>query len=68
MPRLKLSHYRDVRGVLHNRLLRQLLHQNLADFTLLLPQKLPAGDGALALGQAVIAAVQLSDARTIAKT
>lgn len=55
-------------GVLHNRLLRQLLHQNLADFTLLLPQKLPAGDGALALGQAVIAAVQLSDARTIAKT
>jgi len=54
-------------GVLHNRLLRQLLQQNLAEFTLLLPQALPAGDGALALGQAVIAAAQRWDARAIAK-
>lgn len=54
-------------GVLHNRLLRKLLQQNLAEFTLLLPQALPAGDGALALGQAVIAAAQRWDARAIAK-
>lgn len=43
-------------GVWHNRLLRQRLAQELADFTLLFPRRLPAGDGALALGQAVIAA------------
>ncbi|CNH43904.1 carbamoyltransferase HypF [Yersinia pekkanenii] len=43
-------------GVLHNRLLRELLRAQLHDFQLLLPQRLPAGDGGLALGQALIAA------------
>lgn len=46
-------------GVLHNRLLAARLAFYLADFTLLFPQQLPAGDGALALGQAVIAAARL---------
>lgn len=45
-------------GVLHNRLLRQLLREQLHDFKLLMPQRLPAGDGGLALGQAVIAAAR----------
>ncbi|WP_145539587.1 carbamoyltransferase HypF [Yersinia kristensenii] len=45
-------------GVLHNRLLRQLLREQLYDFKLLMPQRLPAGDGGLALGQAVIAAAR----------
>ncbi|WP_370548181.1 carbamoyltransferase HypF [Edwardsiella tarda] len=49
-------------GVLHNRLLRQLLQERLADYRLLLPQRLPAGDGALALGQAIIAAYRQNDA------
>ncbi|ARD39329.1 carbamoyltransferase HypF [Edwardsiella ictaluri] len=49
-------------GVLHNRLLRQLLLARLADYRLLLPERLPAGDGALALGQAIIAAHCLKDA------
>lgn len=46
-------------GVLHNRLLAARLAFYLHDFTLLFPQQLPAGDGALALGQAVIAAARL---------
>ncbi|AWT21281.1 carbamoyltransferase HypF [Klebsiella michiganensis] len=46
-------------GVLHNRLLTARLTFYLADFTLLFPQQLPAGDGAIALGQAVIAAARL---------
>ncbi|HCB1499034.1 TPA: carbamoyltransferase HypF [Klebsiella michiganensis] len=56
---------RDIRtlvfsgGVLHNRLLAARLAFYLHDFTLLFPQQLPAGDGALALGQAVIAAARL---------
>lgn len=45
-------------GVLHNRLLRELLRAQLHDFPLLMPQRLPAGDGGLALGQAVIAAAR----------
>lgn len=45
-------------GVLHNRLLKARLTFYLADFTLLFPQQLPAGDGAIALGQAVIAAAR----------
>nr|WP_246585498.1 carbamoyltransferase HypF [Yersinia kristensenii] len=45
-------------GVLHNRLLRHLLREQLHDFKLLMPQRLPAGDGGLALGQAVIAAAR----------
>lgn len=46
-------------GVLHNRLLAARLTFYLTDFTLLFPQQLPAGDGAIALGQAVIAAARL---------
>ncbi|MFC0225576.1 carbamoyltransferase HypF [Serratia aquatilis] len=45
-------------GVLHNALLRQLLQQELAGFQVLLPSSLPAGDGGLALGQALIAAAR----------
>lgn len=45
-------------GVLHNRLLGTLLRQALADFTVLQPRRLPAGDGGLSLGQAVIVAAR----------
>ncbi|EGT4253507.1 carbamoyltransferase HypF [Citrobacter amalonaticus] len=45
-------------GVMHNRLLSARLAHYLADFTLLFPQQLPAGDGGLSLGQAVIAAAR----------
>ena len=45
-------------GVLHNRLLRARLAFYLADFTLLFPSRLPAGDGGIAFGQAVIAAAR----------
>lgn len=47
-------------GVLHNRLLRQRLQFWLTDFELLLPVQLPAGDGAIAFGQALIAAAKLA--------
>ncbi|WP_425428649.1 carbamoyltransferase HypF [Brenneria roseae] len=47
-------------GVMHNRLLSQLLHQQLQGMTLLQPERLPAGDGGLALGQALVAAARLS--------
>lgn len=47
-------------GVLHNRIMRAQLSHYLADFTLMMPCRLPAGDGALALGQALIAAATLA--------
>lgn len=46
-------------GVMHNALLRQLLLQQLDGSQVLLPSRLPAGDGGLALGQALIAANRL---------
>ncbi|WP_371973140.1 carbamoyltransferase HypF [Lelliottia nimipressuralis] len=45
-------------GVLHNRLLRARLQFYLSEFTLLFPEKLPAGDGAISFGQAVVAAAR----------
>lgn len=45
-------------GVLHNLLLSTLLHRELSDFTVLQPRRLPAGDGGLSLGQALIAAAR----------
>ncbi|ELY3433943.1 carbamoyltransferase HypF [Cronobacter sakazakii] len=47
-------------GVLHNQLLRERLAFYLHDFQLLLPHALPAGDGAVAFGQAAIAAAAFS--------
>ncbi|POT56402.1 carbamoyltransferase HypF [Citrobacter amalonaticus] len=50
-------------GVMHNRLLSARLAFYLADFKLLFPHQLPAGDGGLSLGQGVIAAARwLGDA------
>ncbi len=45
-------------GVLHNRLLRERLAFYLTGFTLLFPHRLPAGDGGISFGQAVIAAAR----------
>lgn len=45
-------------GVIHNRLLRARLAFYLSDFNLLFPQRLPAGDGGLSLGQGGIAAAR----------
>lgn len=45
-------------GVIHNQLLRRLLLQQLDGYTVLLPVRLPAGDGGIALGQALIATTQ----------
>ncbi|AKE59369.1 [NiFe] hydrogenase metallocenter assembly protein HypF [Citrobacter amalonaticus Y19] len=44
--------------VLHNRLLVSQLKFYLAGFTLLFPQQLPAGDGSIASGQAVVASAR----------
>ncbi|MFJ5372050.1 carbamoyltransferase HypF [Pectobacterium versatile] len=49
-------------GVFHNRLLRQLLVSRFDGINVLLPKRLPAGDGSISLGQAVIAAAQLQAA------
>lgn len=43
-------------GVLHNRLLKARFASYLADFDLCFPMQLPAGDGAVSFGQAVVAA------------
>lgn len=45
-------------GVLHNRLMRERFTHYLADFTLLFPARLPAGDGALSFGQAIVSAAR----------
>ncbi len=47
-------------GVINNRLLRARLRFWLRDFHVLMPFRLPAGDGALSLGQAAIAAATFS--------
>jgi len=47
-------------GVLHNQLLRSRLQRYLSGYTLLFPEKLPAGDGAISFGQAVVAAARHS--------
>ncbi|HCM9254452.1 TPA: carbamoyltransferase HypF [Enterobacter cloacae subsp. dissolvens] len=56
--RLSLSTVCFSGGVLHNRLLRARLREYLSDFTLLFPHHLPAGDGAISFGQAVVAAAR----------
>ncbi|WP_368545093.1 carbamoyltransferase HypF [Enterobacter soli] len=56
--RLSLSTVCLSGGVLHNRLLRARLSHYLSDFTLLFPSRLPAGDGAISFGQAVVAAAR----------
>jgi len=47
-------------GVLHNRLLKQRLRVHLPQFRLLFPQRLPAGDGAIAFGQGLVAAARIA--------
>ncbi|MCR1303530.1 MULTISPECIES: carbamoyltransferase HypF [Enterobacter] len=62
--RLSLSTVCFSGGVLHNRLLRACLRHYLSDFTLLFPSRLPAGDGAISFGQAVVAAARSCSQRT----
>ena len=45
-------------GVLHNQLLKARFTHYLADFDLRFPRQLPAGDGAVSFGQAVVAAAR----------
>ena len=45
-------------GVMHNKLLRKLLCQQLQDYQVLFPKHYPANDGGISLGQAVIIAAQ----------
>ncbi|WP_392561034.1 carbamoyltransferase HypF [Orbus sturtevantii] len=47
-------------GVLQNKLLRKLLLQYLADYTVYLPNNLPCNDGGISFGQAIIAAATLN--------
>jgi hydrogenase maturation protein HypF len=44
--------------------LRARLRHYLSDFTLLFPHRLPAGDGAISFGQAVVAAARSCSQRT----
>ncbi|MRS89426.1 carbamoyltransferase HypF [Enterobacteriaceae bacterium RIT714] len=46
-------------GVMHNSVLRARLKYYLADYQLLFPSHLPAGDGAISFGQAVVAAARI---------
>lgn len=46
-------------GVIHNALLRQCLLKHLAPLHVLTPQAIPAGDGGLALGQAMVACARI---------
>lgn len=46
-------------GVWHNRLLRERLQHYLTDMTLWFPHQYPAGDGAISLGQTLIAAARI---------
>jgi hydrogenase maturation protein HypF len=62
--RLSLSTICLSGGVVHNRLLRARLRHYLSDFTLLFPSHLPAGDGAISFGQAVVAAARSCSQRT----
>ncbi|ELW1648408.1 carbamoyltransferase HypF [Enterobacter oligotrophicus] len=62
--RLSLSTICLSGGVLHNRLLRARLRHYLSDFTLLFPHHLPAGDGAISFGQAVVVAARSCSQRT----
>jgi len=51
-------------GVIHNRLLRQCLLKHLAPLQVLAPQAIPAGDGGLALGQAMVACARIQTSFT----
>lgn len=62
--RLSLSTVCCSGGVFHNRLLRARLSHYLADYHLLFPRQLPAGDGAISFGQAVVAAARSCSQRT----
>jgi len=62
--RLSLSTVCFSGGVLHNRLLRARLRHYLTDYTLLFPHLLPAGDGGISFGQAVVAAARSCSQRT----